>query len=143
MPRLPMLFATAAVTALLLGMLTSRFDLSTGMTIAMHKTGYFVPNAILCYGVALFFCLFAFLYSVWIVPWSTQAGVWHFSLSVLSVGLFLIASIGMDRFKLLTGPPALAIPFLIVFSFSPVLFLLIQGFFILDGLRRCWPFLRG
>ena len=143
MPRLPMLFATAAIVALLLGLLTSRFDLSTGMTITLPKATYFVPNGTLCYGIALFFCLFAFLYSVWILPWSTQAGVWHFSLSALSVGLFLIASIGMDRFKLLTGPPALELPFLIVFSFSPVLFLLIQGFFILDGLRRCWPFLRG
>ena len=142
MPRLPMLFATAAIVALLLGLLTSRFDLVTGMTITLPAT-YFVPNRTLCYGIALFFCLFAFLYSVWILPWSTQAGVWHFPLSVLSVGLFLIASIGMDPFKLLTWPPALAIPFLIVFSFSPVLFLLIQGFFILDGLRRCWPFLRG
>ena len=124
-------------------MLTSRLDLSTGMTIVLHKASYFVPNGILCYGVALFFCLFAFLYSVWIVPWSAHAAAWHFSLSVLSSGLFLIASIGIDRFKLLTGPETLAIPFLIVFSFSPVLFLVIQGFFILDGLRRCWPFLRG
>jgi hypothetical protein len=143
MPRLPMLFATAAIVALLLGLLTSRFDLSTGMTITLPKATYFVPNATLCYGIALFFCLFAFRYSVWFLPWSTQAGVWHFSLSALSVGLFLIASIGMDRFKLLTGPSALELPFLIAFSFSPVLFLLIQGFFILDGLRRCWPFLRG
>ena len=143
MPRLPMLFATAAIVALLLGLLTSRFDLSTGMTITLPKASYFVPNGTLCYGVALFFCLFAFLYSVWILPWSTQAGLWHFSLSVLSVGLFLVASIGMDRLKFANGPPALAIPFLVVFSFSPVLFLLIQGFFILDGLRRCWPFLRS
>ena len=124
-------------------MLTSRLDLSTGMTIVLHKASYFVPNGILCYGVALFFCLFAFLYSVWIVPWSAHAAAWHFSLSVLSVVLFLIASIGLDRFKLLTGRESLAIPFLFVFSFSPMLFLVIQGFFILDGLRRCWPFLRG
>lgn len=143
MPRLAMLFATAAVTALLLGLLTSRFDLLTGMTVTLPRATYFVSNGILCYGVALFFCLFAFLYSVWIVPWSAEAAVWHFALSVLSVGLFLIASIGMDRLKLLNGPPALALPFLLVFSFSPMLFLLIQGFFILDGLRRCWPFLRG
>jgi hypothetical protein len=143
MPRLPMLFATAAIVALVLGSLTSRLDLSTGMTITLPKASYFVPNRTLCYGIALFFCLFAFLYSVWILPWSTQAGLWHFSLSVLSVGLFLVASIGMDRLKFANGPPALAIPFLVVFSFSPVLFLLIQGFFILDGLRRCWPFLRS
>ena len=76
MPRLPMLFATAAIVALLfLGLLTSRFDLLAGMTITLPRATYFVSNGILCYGVALFFCLFAFLYSIWIVPWTAQAGV--------------------------------------------------------------------
>ena len=37
MPRLPMLFATAAIVALLLGLLTSRFDLLAGMTITLPK----------------------------------------------------------------------------------------------------------
>jgi hypothetical protein len=143
MPRLPMLFATTAITALILGLLTSRFDLSTGMTLMLPRASYLIPDRMLCYGVALFFCLFAFLYSIWIVPWSAQAAMWHFALSLLSVGVFLAASIGMDRFKLGTGPPALAIPFLLAFSFSLVFFLLIQGFFILDGLRRCWSLLRG
>jgi hypothetical protein len=143
MPRLPMLFATTAITALIMGLLTSRFDLSTGMTLRLPRATYLIANWTLCYGVALFFCLFAFLYSIWIVPWSAQAATWHFALSVLSVGVFLAASIGMDRFKLGAGPPALAIPCLLVFSFSPVFFLLIQGFFILDGLRRCWSLLRG
>ena len=32
---------------------------------------------------------------------------------------------------------------LVAFSFSPVLFLLAQGAFILDGFRRVWPFLRA
>ena len=140
MPRLPMLFATAAIVALLLGLLTSRFELLAGMTITLPKASYFVPNGTLCYGIALFFCLFAFLYSVWILPWSTQAGVWHFSLSVLSVGLFLVASI---RFKLLEGSSSLAMPVLAAFTFSPVLFLLVQGAFLLDAFRRIWPLLRA
>ena len=140
MPRLPMLFATAAIVALLLGLLTSRFDLLAGMTITLPRATYFVSNGILCYGVALFFCLFAFLYSIWIVPWTAQAGVWHFSLSVLSVGLFLVASI---RFKLLEGSSSLAMPVLAAFSFSPVLFLLVQGAFLLDAFRRIWPLLRA
>jgi hypothetical protein len=143
MPRLPMLFATTAITALILGLLTSRFDLSTGATLILPRASYLIPNRMLCYGVALFFCLFAFLYSIWMVPWNARAAMWHFALSGLSVGVFLAASIGMDRFKLGAGPPALAIPFLLAFSFSPVFFLLIQGFFILDGLRRCWSLLRG
>jgi hypothetical protein len=143
MPRIPMLFATAAVMALILGLLTSRFDVSTSMSLALPRAHYAIPNRMLCYGVALFFCLFAFLYSIWMVQWSAQAAMWHFALSLLSVGGFLVALIGMDRFKLVAEPPALGLPLLLVFSFSPVFFLLIQGFFILDGLRRCWPLLRG
>jgi hypothetical protein len=44
MPRLPMLFATAAIVALLLGLLTSRFDLSTGMTITLPRATYLFPT---------------------------------------------------------------------------------------------------
>jgi hypothetical protein len=31
---------------------------------------------------------------------------------------------------------------LVAFIFSPILFLLIQVVFILDGFRRVWPFIR-
>jgi len=143
MSRAPVFFATAAAMALLLGLLTSRFDLSAGMSLALPRAHYAIPNRMLCYGVALFFCLFAFVYSIWTVRWSAQAAMWHFSLSLLSVGGFLVALVAMDRFKLVAEPPAFSMPLLLVFIFSPVFFLLIQGFFILDGLRRCWPLLRG
>jgi hypothetical protein len=59
MPRIPMLFATTAVVALLLGLLTSRFDLSSGMALALPRAHFTIPNRTLCDGVALFFCLFA------------------------------------------------------------------------------------
>jgi hypothetical protein len=67
----------------------------------------------------------------------------HFGLSVLLVGLFCAASFAADRFKLLEGSSSLAMPVLAAFSFSPVLFLLVQGAFLLDAFRRIWPLLRA
>jgi hypothetical protein len=143
MPRIQTLFASAAVGVLLLGLLTSRLKLGSELVVTFRQTGYGLPYSMLCYVVALFFCLFAVLYSVWMVPWSVRAANWHFGLSVLLVGVFCAASFAADRFKLLEGSSSLAMTVLVAFSFSPVLFLLIQGAFILDGLRRVWPFLRA
>jgi hypothetical protein len=143
MPRIQTLFASAAVGVLLLGLLTSRLKLGSELVVTFRQTGYGLPYSMLCYVVALFFCLFAVLYSVWMVPWSVRAANWHFGLSVLLVGVFCAASFAADRFKLLEGSSSLAMTVLVAFSFSPVLFLLIQGAFILDGLRRAWPFLRA
>jgi hypothetical protein len=142
MPRIQTLFATAAVGLLLLGLLSSRLKPGPEMVVTLRQTGYVVPNSILCYGVALFFCLFAVLYSVWMVNWSVQAANWHFGLSVFLVGLFCAASFAGDRFKALEGSPTVAMTVLVAFTFSPILFLLIQGVFILDGFRRVWPFIR-
>jgi hypothetical protein len=143
MPRVQTLFASAAVGVLLLGLLTSRLRPESEMVVTLRHTGYALPYSMLCYGIALSFSLFAFLYSVWMVRWSVQAASWHFGLSVLLVGLFCAASIAADRFKLLEGSSSLAIPVLAAFTFSPVLFLLVQGAFLLDAFRRIWPSLRA
>jgi hypothetical protein len=143
MPRIQTLFASAAVVALLLGLITSRFNQRFGLMISLRHSVYFSPNSMLCYGVALFFCFFALLYSVWTVPWNAQAARWHFALSVLLVGVFCAASFAAVRFKVFEGSSRLPIPILVAFSISPVLFLLLQGVFILDGFRRAWPVFRG
>ena len=143
MPRIQTLFASAAVGVLLLGLLTSRLKPGSELVVTFHRTGYGLPYSMLCYGVALFFCLFAVLYSVWMVPWSVRAANWHFGLSVLLVGVFCAASVATDRLKLPEGSSSSAITVLVAFSFSPVLFLVIQGAFILDGFRRVWSFLRA
>jgi hypothetical protein len=143
MPRIQTLFASAAVGVLLFGLLISRLKLGPGITFVLRRTGYGLPYSLLCYGVALSFCLFAVLYSVWMVPWSVQAANWHFGLSVLLAGLFCAASFAADRFKLPEGSSSLAMPVLAAFSFSPVLFLLVQGAFLLDAFRRIWPLLRA
>jgi hypothetical protein len=143
MPRIQTLFVSAAIGVLLLGLLISRIRLGPDLVITVHHIGYGVPNSTLCYGVALFFCLFALVYSLWVVPWSAQAARWHFGLSILLVGVFCAASFAAERFHGLERSSSQAVPILIAFSLSPVLFLMLQVAFLLDCLRRIWPFIRG
>jgi hypothetical protein len=37
---------------------------------------------------ALTFSFFAFMYSLWFVPWSVRAASWHLGLSVITVAVF-------------------------------------------------------
>ena len=142
-PRIHTLFATAAVGSLLLGLLTSGFHLRSGLVLSLRRTGYSVRNRMPCHAVALFFCFFAFLYSIWTVPWSAQAARWHFALSVVLVGVFCTASFVAVRFNVFEASSRLAIPVTAAFSSSPVFFLLVQCFSILDGFRRAWPVFRA
>jgi hypothetical protein len=119
MPRIQTLFATAAVGVLLLGLLTSRLKLGSELVVTLRQTGYGLPYSMLCYGIALFFCLFAVLYSIWIVPWSVRAANWHFGLSVLLVGVFCAASFAADRFRLLEESSSLSMTVLIARLASP------------------------
>jgi hypothetical protein len=136
MPRPQTLFVIAAVVALVLGLVTSRLSLSTGMALTLPGASYVIPNSMLCYGAALFFCLFAFLYSIWMVPWSIPAATWHFALSIFAVVAFLAASIQMQRFRPDAASSPASITVLLAFSLSPIFFLAVQGLFLLDGMRR-------
>lgn len=138
MPRPQILFAFAAVVALILGLLPSRFAPSMSMALGPRRAHYEIPGSMPFYGVALFFCLFAFLYSIWMVPWSTKAAMWHFGLSVLAVMTFLSASILIRRLKGDLQASTLGIPLLLSFSASPLTFLVLQAIFLIDGLRRSW-----
>jgi len=138
--RIPTLFAVAGVVVLVVGLLSSRMGLRSGMSLTWHGTGYLLGNSLLCFGAGVFFCLFAFLYSLWMVPWSAQAGWWHFGLSLLCIGMFCIGLLVPERSVPGDGP-ALTLPLLIAFTASAPLFLAVQGLFLVDGLRRCWPLL--
>lgn len=80
MHRLPVLFGATAVVVLVVGLISSRFNFSTGMTLTLLRNTYFIPYQLLCFGAASCFCLFAFLYSMWTVPWSASAGLWPLGL---------------------------------------------------------------
>jgi hypothetical protein len=137
MQRLPIpnLFAAAAIVMLALGLLASRFYLNHNLSIVSNKTSYLVLNETVCYAIALLFCFFALAYSIWNIPWSAQAAIWHFGLSILCLGIFFASLIALDRLE--SSPTST--PLLIVFFTSLPAFLLVQCWFLIDGLRRCLP----
>ena len=138
MQRLPIpnLFAAAAIIMLVLGLLASRFYLNHNLSIVSNKTGYLVTNETVCYAIASLFCFFALAYSIWNIPWSAQAALWHFGLSILCLGIFFASLIALDR---LEASQTTSTPLLIVFFTSLPAFLLVQCWFLIDGLRRCLP----
>ncbi len=143
MPRIPILFAGTALFVLSVGLLSSRFNFSAGMTLTLLKKTYLIPYHLLCFGAASCLCIFAFLYSMWMVHWNARVALWHLGLSVVSLTLFFGAAVAAQRVKLTDGSSPLAVTVLLAFIVSPLLFLLTQGLFALDGLRRCLPLFRG
>lgn len=142
MPRIPILFAATALFLLFVGLIGSRFGFPAGMTLTLPKNTYLIPYQLLCFGAASCFCIFAFLYSMWMIPWNARVALWHLGLSVAFLALFFGAAVAVQRSKLTDVSP-FAVTVLLAFIVSPLLFLLTQGFFALDGLRRCLPLFRG
>jgi hypothetical protein len=140
MQRLPIpsFFATAAIVMLALGLVTSRTFLNHNFSIVTPKTSYAVMNETICYGIAAIFCFFALLYSVWNIPWSPLAAIWHFGLSILFLGIFFASTVATNR-SVEGQPPN--VPLLILFFASLPVFLLIQCWYLIDGFRRCLPLL--
>jgi hypothetical protein len=145
MQRLPIptFFATAAIVMLALGILVSRLNLLQSLSLTINRNGYLVLNETLCYGAASVFGFFAFLYSIWNVPWNAKAAIWHLGLSILCIGIFIASSAGlaMDN-STQNGPPSKAFFTLFaLFLASLPVFLLIQCWYLIDGFRRCLPLL--
>jgi hypothetical protein len=136
-------FAMATILLLVFGMLASRFIQTLGLSVTWHRTGYIFPAETFCNGVALVFCCFTFLYSVWVIPWNNKAAMWHFGLSLSTLAIFAAgymaiqyslrpAAFGSDHLPL---HQHLTIAGFIV---GQVLFVFVQAWFVLDFLRRLW-----
>lgn len=138
-----MFFATIALFVLSVGLISSRHSFSVGMTLTLLRNTYLVPFYLLCFGAASCLCIFAFLYSMWMVPWNARMALWHLGLSVASLALFFVAAVITQRSRLTDVSTPLAVTVLLALIVSPLLFLLTQGLFALDGLRRCLPLIRG
>ncbi len=142
MTRLPALFAMFAVVLLVLGLFPTDPSMTAGMTFTSPARTFVIPNRLLCFAAALSFCFFATAYSAWFVPWSYRSGLWHFGLSAAAVGAFVLSSVAFRSAGAFDQKGTLTLPLLLAFSLSPFVFLLVQGVFFFDGLRRCWPLLR-
>jgi hypothetical protein len=144
MQRVQSGFAVAAVVMLVLGLLDSHGALGSGLSVLWGRRTFGVPNRMLCYGSALAFTFFALLYSFWFVPWSAQAARWHLGLSVLAAAVFGGTLLAFPRVAASHETSGRMLALLILFTASPFVFLLIQGWYLIDALRRCWAvFARG
>jgi len=73
-------FAVAAIGLLGFALL-SRFLIPSevlGVSLGLPRTGYVFSVASVCVFMAAFLCVFAAIYSFWILPVNQKAGMWHF-----------------------------------------------------------------
>ena len=141
MQRVQSFFAVAALLVLALSLWRPRWALDAGLSVQWGGRGYFIPSQILLYGVALVFTFFAFLYSLWFIPWSVQAACWHLGMSVIGAGVFFGSLLAFPYVADGSEHSGRMLVLLILVTASPVVFLLIQGWYLIDALRRCWPLL--
>jgi hypothetical protein len=141
MQRIQSFFAVAALVVLAVSLLVPRGALRAGLSVQWGGRGYVLPNQMLFYGVALTFTFFAFMYSLWFVPWSVRAASWHLGLSVITVAVFSGSLLLSQRVGESGEPSGRMVALLLPFIASPALFLLIQGWYLIDALRRCWAIL--
>jgi hypothetical protein len=83
------------ITALILLVfaLVARFITSSGLgvSIAWRGTGYVLPPSFICIALATLLCFFASIYSLWMLPFNRTATWWHFSLTIIGIGVFWLA----------------------------------------------------
>lgn len=144
MNRISIWFAAAAMILLGVGLLSPWLVPNQGLTMQARGTTCFVQPSLLCKGLALVFCGFTFLYSMWKVPWSARAAAWHLGLSLMAVTLFVVGFAPLARFQALDRPAGPLSPgvqaMLAGFVLGPALFAVVQGWFVMDSLRRIWLF---
>jgi hypothetical protein len=140
--RIAILFGAAAALLITMGILASRFSTQLGWSIDWRGKGYGFPIQTLCFGLAACFCGFAFIYSLWVIPWSTRAATWHLALSLVCVAIFGIGFVAVHGSAHNVAPSAAPLPILtqaMLGSWILVqpLFLLLQAWFLIDAIRRC------
>lgn len=145
MPRTPTLFAIVAAALLIIGLLMpslSPRDL-TSVTTWRPPPGqsYAVAYSprVPCYALAALFAVFAFLYSLWTIPFSRALVHWHFWLTFCSV---LLAAAGVLAFFIAAERDSSSGPFgpfgitlTLLFAASIPIFLAAQLWFVIDFIR--------
>jgi hypothetical protein len=76
--------------------LVSRFGnpSSVGISITFRDTGYVLPPRTISVGLATALCFLATIYSLWMLPFSRTAMLWHFWLTSIGVGVFWLSFYG-------------------------------------------------
>ena len=89
MYRATSLYAIFGITMLALGLVATRLVGMQGVSITWRNTGHVFPYQVFCYGLGAFFCVYAFLTSIWAIPFGALLARWHFWLSAGSVVLLV------------------------------------------------------
>jgi len=85
MARAANLFAIGSAAILLVGLL---FPFRSGVIVHFGRMGYSMSGRATCFIIAAFFCFFAAIYSLWMLPMNATAAGWHFWLTAASVAGF-------------------------------------------------------
>lgn len=145
MPRTQTLFALTSVALLIAGLSMPFLAPTQGITVTYPRPAPGQPYAVMysprvpCYGLAAFFAVFAFLYSLWNIPFSRALVHWHFWLTFGSVALaavgFLVFAIVAEK-NLASGPfGPFGIAVTLFFAASIPIFLAAQLWFVIDLIR--------
>lgn len=143
MNRPTILFAGASICLLILAFATDRIGSEAGYLVFNFRSkGYgFSPASIFVFMAALS-CVFAAVYSFWVVPMSQKAGTWHFWLTAIGFFLFWIfyytfSVIAKDDTARRRGPVVAAMAITGLTSF--LLVMVAQGVFVtnlISGIAR-------
>lgn len=93
MQRVENLCAITSIVLLVTGILLKYLGPDFGWSLSWAHTGYAFSWHMPCYGVAVLFTLFAFLYSIAYIPFDQRIAQWHFWLSLGCVVLFALGAV--------------------------------------------------
>jgi hypothetical protein len=62
-----------------------------GISITWRGTAYVLPPSAISVALATALCFFATIYSLWMLPFSRTAILWHFWLTAIGIGVFWLA----------------------------------------------------
>jgi hypothetical protein len=90
--KAPDLFVISALV--LLGFaFVARFISPTGLgvSVAWRGTGYVMPPEAIAIAMATALCFCATVYSLWMLPFSRPAALWHFWLTIFGIAVFWLS----------------------------------------------------
>ena len=85
-------FAVAAIGLLVFALL-SRFLVPSevlGVSLGLRRTGYIFSVASVSVFMAAVLCVFAAIYSFWILPMNQRAAMWHFWLTASGIAIYWV-----------------------------------------------------
>jgi len=82
-------FALVAVILLVFSLIARFISPSgLGISVSWRGAGYVLSPGSISVGLATLFCLFATVYSLWMLPFNKTATMWHFWLTTVGIGVF-------------------------------------------------------